>query len=742
MTDKKTTFVKAINQANQIREYYLHLEGDERLPIVLGTGRNAVVFLATTTSSLNSIANSYHAIKFLRDDIDKQYARASAERFFQEAAKVKTFDLLQGTFVRYFGWGAIGRPGQLDEKGDLRDYWWDDQFIYHKDQLVNDAEDDELSRLRTYYNLQGPFYVLELCQGTLHDLLEKKTLWSSLPPYSVSNFKSSLLAQQERIGKDIDDIANKYLLQHPVGRSGYDILNSFDKENPHANKIRSRAVLEIFRQIAYTVSQLHKKKNSVDPNTHEQKITDPLAHRDLKPGNIFFKHDANVDGLNHISIQLSDLGYVTNIAQIESGDMTMRAGQKGIEYQAPGSQFFRAPEQSELPIEVRVDIISDRVVRITGSKVERIEPQDWIVISDIFSEKKNTTQDQAHPPRIDPKIFKINRVTHHKGGYGEENADAYYELELDEPVITSRKEDLQGQINRATGFQTDGFSLGAILYDLISGGRNPELFYTYCIVSLISQLKPGDSIKAIVDILCPEEPESLSVTGYQNSGAEDLNLAERRKMMEATVEADTLDDLLQRILEAAFHKENFVPRKKLSYTDKLKITNLLRKIPDIDNLIITLLDSSFFKHSLSETDTKSLDDILKASLDQQLKNYRFRNFDLVKRLLEDRRGEKIPRDILQIIVSCMIRDVEGSYYKRDVNLGFLTDSNFDATTRIHDEVQRLLSEPQYRLPDTGFPKSLEDNLLFKLRSLARHPGRSTIPHAADGSDSLSGHTGP
>src|SRR5690349_13078242 len=100
-------YVKAVNQADQVDTFYLQLEGENQLPLLLGTGRSAVVFLATTTSLRDSPANSYRAIKFLRDDIDRQYARASAERFFEEADKAKRFDRVQGTFVKYYGWGAI-----------------------------------------------------------------------------------------------------------------------------------------------------------------------------------------------------------------------------------------------------------------------------------------------------------------------------------------------------------------------------------------------------------------------------------------------------------------------------------------------------------------------------------------------------------------------------------------------------------------------------------------------------------
>ncbi|MBO9382247.1 MAG: hypothetical protein J7482_17930 [Roseiflexus sp.] len=46
-----------------------------------------------------------------------------------------------------------------------------------------------------------------------------------------------------------------------------------------------------------------------------------------------------------------------------------------------------------------------------------------------------------------------------------------YTLELDRPINSTRCGNMQGQITCGTGFQTDGFSLGALLYDKEYGIR-------------------------------------------------------------------------------------------------------------------------------------------------------------------------------------------------------------------------------------------------------------------------------
>jgi serine/threonine protein kinase len=718
-------YVKAANQANQVDTFYLHLEGEKRLPLLLGTGRNAVVFLATTTTQRDSEANYYRAIKFLRDDIDKQYARASAERFFEEADKAKRFDRLQGTFVKYFGWGAIGKPeDQPNAKGEHRDFWWYSQLKGYDKLLIdnNDANSQDLDRIRKYFDLQGPFYVLDLCQGTLYDMLDKHTPWINLPAYSITKFQESLLIQTYgRESEHIDAFAKTYLKRHPTGRSGYDILNDFQDEAT-ANKIRSHAVLEIFQQIAYTVSELHKKEVIIDPRTNRSRTVDPLAHRDLKPGNIFFQHDANIGGLNQITLQLSDLGYVTNAARITDGDITLRQGHKGLEYQAPGSQYYRAPEQAELPVEVRVDLDIElrdaKAVIVRGSKVDRIEMHDWLLLSDIFNEGDRSADG-------DPRLFKIMEVDRRADDSG-----IYYHLKLDNSIVTSKIEDIQGQVIRSTGFQTDGFSLGTILYDLISGGKNPLAFNTYCVVSLTSQFeRQAYSVDDIVDVLAPKQTKINGI-----SDGEALNFAERRRMMLAMLHAGGLDNLIDLILDIALNRIPFEARELLTLANKTKIINYVRKATDIDDLVAMLIRSPFFANDLNARARHVLHEQITRDLKAELKNYRFRNFHLVSDLLKDKRGVNIPRDILKIIVGCMVRDVNGSYYQCDQDLGYTSDVNFDAATRIYDDVSRLMGAPQYRLPETGFPRSLEENLLFKLRSLS---GQVLKEQAVSGVDASS-----
>lgn len=630
--------LNSIDQSKHIPPLYFHLEGEHRLPVILGTGRSAVVLLATTAPDPDNPSNEYRAVKFLRNDPDEQFALSAAERFFLEAGQVQLFGKTQETFVKYWGWGSIG------SKADGQ-FWWRSQFADVADQIPN--TEAELLRLKAHFDLQGPFYVLHLCQGTLHDLLDTARPWENLPCYGLKIFRTALSSESKRIGKDIEEIARRYLERSPAGLSGYEILNSFrhDKspDGVVANRIRNFAVLEMFAAVTDSVAKLHQHDSGEDP----------LAHRDLKPGNIFFEHEASSNGFNAIRIKLADLGYVTTPAGIDSGEKSLREGRKGASYLAPGSQFYRAPEQASLPIEVRVDVdlADSSVVHIKGSKLSNIEVHDWLTLSDLFGERKDNGG---------TTLFKIRKVDYDR----EQNS---YRLELDHSVVSSKGGDLQGEITRATGFHTDGFSLGSILYDLISGGRDPELFYTYCLASYTSQFAHGANytVEGILDILSPEGEGNGS-----ESKAEHLTIAEKWRAAQQIQSAQDLDGLLNQIQDAILTQRN-----KVDSEAPLKLT-------------------------------------------EKLKHFRFRNFELVRELLTDWRKEPIPRAILRIIVRCMVRDAEDSYYRRDAQQGFLTLDNYKAATRITNDVRELLGQTDYTWPKEGFPHLLQNNLLFKLRSLA------------------------
>ena len=199
MTDATTLTVKAIDPNGKAQEYYIHRQGDHL--VELGTGRNAVVFLARTAQDPAASAVEYHAIKFLKNDNDPEYADESARRFFDEAEKMRSFGRLVGSFVRYESWGYVGDYEQQ----------WDVYYRPAADYIANQGSD--YADMQVYYSLRGPFYVLELCQGTIHDLLDKAIPWPDLSAYNhIGPYQRVLHNQTRAVANDLQAVAERYLV--------------------------------------------------------------------------------------------------------------------------------------------------------------------------------------------------------------------------------------------------------------------------------------------------------------------------------------------------------------------------------------------------------------------------------------------------------------------------------------------------------------------------------------------------
>ncbi len=677
------TAVESIGNEERVRNVYLHLvrspDGSDE-PIRLGTGRNAVVFLATDIKELSERAD-FRAVKFLRDDPDDQMAYSAAVRFFQEALSLQNKSGNIDSLVRFLGWGAVMRdPLRRGPVNSVKEFWWEEIFNGVRSVSLEDNESDDFRRIKARYSLQGPFYCLELCHGTLEHLLERNDRWLDLTVYRYNRASSEALSKNAReLKRDLELFVGRYM-HHPQEKrpltlaelsrsSGYDLINAFKSElvaitddngqplredqvpvrhNP--NLIRNHTVLKLFIKIVQSIQYLHGKGE---------------AHRDIKPGNIFFRH---TDGLPlRVDVKLADLGYVTNSGIIEGGD-TLKGGSE----QAPGSPFYRAPEQADLPIEVRVTVDSGdtRLVTGKGSKISNIQASDWLFVADLFDETasyhiepgtdENTSQREERAQRTrDLRSEYRDRRYYRIDAANLDEQSGQFSLKLEKGVATPERYDLQAQISKNTGFHTDIYSLGAILYDLASGGRNPEHFYTYCLKVFTNQFGVNDelipnSIDEVLEILAP------------------VNRNQPRELH-----------------------------------NKPRLMWMLSTTKNIDALIEEILRSSYV-------------DSAEVEVKKKIRDYRFRTFDVVNILLTDKRGEQIPREIVRIIVRCMLRDKEGSFCHSRDGWGAFSSPGRPIVKDLEDEVNTLLGG-QFRLPDRHFPDRLQDDLLFRLRAISFDP---------------------
>jgi serine/threonine protein kinase len=472
-------------------EYHIYLvmtvEDDEHHPVELGTGRNAVVFLGSSTANLQSVSQEYYAVKFLKDDPDKEYARVTEDRFFYEATITHSCSHLGDSFVKYNSWGALS--AEIDKP--VSDVWV--KFFGERINAAVNTGEPYTAILQSYY-LQGPFYTIELCQATLYDLLDRNTPWLKLPVYDMQppraeglhSYTDALNQTAQSLEHSINWIASQYMTGCIYGKSGYDILNTF-KDEPKANQVRNYTVLELFAHIVRIVRALH---------SHPRK----LAHRDLKPGNVFIAHDANFDGIKTISVKLGDLGYIAQLSQLNTTNFSLGYGIQNPAAMALGSQFYRAPEQAELPIEVRISFEKDtsNTVQVYSSKMSNIQVGDRLVIGDPFKKSRRRRSTELTDQDVVQTVFKINEVVrdnNHIVGFV-----------LDGALTIDKTEDISAHVVRATGYHTDGYSLGAILYDLASGGRNPETFYIYCLARFIEEFSHVKySVGDIIEALVPSE---------------------------------------------------------------------------------------------------------------------------------------------------------------------------------------------------------------------------------------------
>lgn len=240
------------NQRLKLQEYAVFLE-DEK-PIILGSGRYALVLLASTGNDLEK-AGQLFAVKLLKKDPESMvFDRIGRRRFFEEAASTRTFSRFTGFLVDYAGFGLLNGECILpDAPGLPRDEAIDVLCSQLGDSLeetiAKNQDAQEKIESAAQLQLQGPFMVLDAAYGTLDDLLVHKYPFDAHPLISHNkNRRDALITLKANClrGGGLPQFNTDFGIASKLAKSkdysGFSILKEIDSRSPKlANKIWCRS---------------------------------------------------------------------------------------------------------------------------------------------------------------------------------------------------------------------------------------------------------------------------------------------------------------------------------------------------------------------------------------------------------------------------------------------------------------------------------------------------------------------
>jgi len=221
----------------------------------------------------------------------------------------------------------------------------------------------------------------------------------------------------------------------PASSAGYELLKRMTFED------RIRTALPFLRDIVVGLSRLHRVSYANGG---------PLFHLDIKPANIYIKHDDT----KGIVCALGDLGFLPPEPQL---DRTMDTSVDDLPL---GTLHFRSPEQKEHfdVANVEVNVSSNEVfldIRDPKFNGSFIEKGDSVLFSRDRIRIRHIIQDIVAGTPTTPVRVQIAA-----------RSDEVRDGEQTQVIFLKRQE-----------YRTDLFGVGAIAFDLISCGRSSERFY-------------------------------------------------------------------------------------------------------------------------------------------------------------------------------------------------------------------------------------------------------------------------
>ena len=461
----------------KIESLYICTEKDRPdRPVVLGSGNYAVVVLAAPSAVPNN-AYSFFAIKFLRKDTEsKIFSDIGQMRFYSEVSKTRNF---LGDLPYLVGYKGYGQTKEIDKPSRTRR---DESILaeVYKPQLDEVVVRNEKADIHKFIEnglkvaLLGEFYIMNAASGTLGDFLLQDFGWKRNSIFVNSPRRASQLSEvvdddQILLRATQEMLDDQNITLDANDKSGLGILRAVDKANP---KFANRAIVYLFSDMIRTVMALHNPRHMLKHGSAKEVESEghPLekhideagwAHRDIKPAN--FLMDFVPPDLGY-GVRATDLGFV--IGASDAGKKETMSATKDPGVLALGSYLYRAPEQRESRYEIQFSLNSDEAINVIGF----MDIGDMnISAGDLFESDDFLVENQEDHDQGAPIRTTIVDATKKEGKF---------QIHLEDRLHPKASQVLySGDVIKLTGQHTDLFSLGATLYLMASGGKNPEKFF-------------------------------------------------------------------------------------------------------------------------------------------------------------------------------------------------------------------------------------------------------------------------
>ena len=409
----------------EVSQFYFSLD-EENKPIKLGDGTFGIVF-----EVYNGKKKKY-AAKLMYGHQSNQSSEKRFEMEMDSARKIREKLDNENDFS-----GVIEIEG-----GSKR---------FHESKAYKSLQDNP-----DFASLEISNYVIVMpkYEKTLKQLLEEeKTNCYSLltSKFTDKHFQDKPITSDKFLENTIreavnSDTAKEEIQDYIYKVNGYEILRRMSFRE------RVNTILPYIVSVAQGLKTLHSAQ---------------LLHLDLKPANIFVKNDGQ-----HIKTAVGDLGFLDE----PSGEISQESefldmpknphyGTIGRPTLPLGTRHYRSPEQKDFfdVADVKVRVANDVVkLFISDPKFQDaiVEKSDLV----LFSKTK--------------KSFEIAYV-----GYDDDslNQQPFVEIVLNVPEadLDSITEDDRTQVffYKRQRHRTDLFGFGALVFELLSCGKSPEIFY-------------------------------------------------------------------------------------------------------------------------------------------------------------------------------------------------------------------------------------------------------------------------